>query len=47
MLVKAIREYDDPALVPALKAWLRRKKRLPKSEQEEVARLVRFLERDR
>jgi HEAT repeat protein len=42
----AMREYDDAAIAPALKAWAAKKK-LDKREKEEVESLLQTLERDR
>ena len=46
-VLHVLREYDDAALAPALKAWVASKKRLDKREKEEVDDLIQFLERDR
>jgi hypothetical protein len=39
--------YDDAALVPALSAWFKAKKRLEEREKNEVTELLQFLGRDR
>lgn len=44
---QVLREYDDPSLVPALKAWGAGKKRLDKRDKEGLDEVVQFLERDR
>jgi hypothetical protein len=46
-VLAALREYDDPALAPALKAWGSGKRKLDKREKEALDETVQFLERDR
>jgi HEAT repeat protein len=43
----ALRTYDDPAVLPALKAWASGKRRLEKRDKDELDALIQFLERDR
>ena len=44
---QVLREYDDVALLPALKAWGAGKKRLEKRDKDALEETVTFLERDR
>jgi HEAT repeat protein len=44
---QVLREYDDAALLPALKAWGASKKRLEKRDKDALEETVTFLERDR
>jgi hypothetical protein len=44
---RAMHSYDDAALVPALSAWFKAKKRLEEREKNEVTELLQFLGRDR
>jgi hypothetical protein len=44
---QVLREYDDAALAPALKAWGAGKRKLDKREKEALDETVQFLERDR
>jgi HEAT repeat protein len=44
---RTLREYDDPAIAPALKAWGVSKKKLDKRDKEELESALQFLERDR
>jgi HEAT repeat protein len=44
---RSMREYDDAALVPALEAWFKGKKRLEDRDKNEVTDLLQFLQRDR
>lgn len=43
----ALRTYDDPAVVPAIKAWASGKRRLELRDKSDLDDLVQFLERDR
>ena len=43
----ALRNHDDPAVVPLLKAWGAGKKKLSKDDKEELAETLQFLSRDR
>ena len=42
-----LRDYDDAALVPALKAWGASKRKLDNRDKEELESTLQFLERDR
>jgi hypothetical protein len=45
---RALREYDDPTIVPALKSWSEaKKKKLDNRDKEELEETLRLLERDR
>jgi hypothetical protein len=44
---RTLREYDDAALVPALKAWGASKKKLDNRDKEELEATILLLERDR
>jgi hypothetical protein len=44
---RTLREYDDPAAVPGLKAWAASKKKLENRDKEELETTLQFLERDR
>lgn len=44
---RAIRDYDDASLAPALAMWAKGKKRLESRDKDEIAEIVQFLERDR
>jgi hypothetical protein len=44
---RTLREYDDAAVAPALKAWGAGKKKLDNRDKEELEETLRLLERDR
>jgi hypothetical protein len=44
---RTLREYDDAAVVPGLKAWAAGKKKLDTRDKEELEQTLTFLERDR
>jgi HEAT repeat protein len=44
---RTLREYDDPAVVPALKSWAASKKKLDNRDKEELEETLQRLERDR
>ncbi len=44
---RTLREYDDPAVAPALKAWAAGKKKLDTRDKDELETTLQLLERDR
>ncbi len=46
-IFRAMRDYDEPSLAPALSAWMKSKKRLEQREKDELTEIIQFLERDR